>query len=119
MIDQVAGQTNIPAYDQQRSATTAAAGSGTPRRAEEVQPAAHVATIDPDVLQRTVVQLREAVRNVNPHLQMEIDADLDRVVVKVLDGQSGEVIRQIPAEEVLALAKDLLNASGLLVRKQA
>lgn len=40
----------------------------------------------------------------NRDLAFSIDEDTARSVVTVIDGQSGDVIRQIPSEEVLALA---------------
>ncbi|BFU91007.1 MAG: Flagellar protein FlaG [Nitrospira sp.] len=50
-------------------------------------------------------------------LQISVDSDLDRVIVKIVDSQSGQVIRQIPAEELINLAKQLKNLNGLLVEK--
>jgi flagellar protein FlaG len=43
-----------------------------------------------------------------------VDQDLKRVVVKILKGDSGEVIRQIPPQEVIDLAKNLSGSKGLL-----
>ena len=55
--------------------------------------------------------LRQAISDVESFLQVQnrdlafsIDEDTARSVVTVIDGQSGDVIRQIPSEEVLALA---------------
>ncbi len=50
-------------------------------------------------------------------LQMSVDSDLDRVIVKIVDSQSGQVIRQIPAQDLINLAKQLKSLSGLLVEK--
>lgn len=56
--------------------------------------------------------LRQAISDVESFLQVQnrdlafsIDEDTARSVVTVIDGQSGDVIRQIPSEEVLALAE--------------
>jgi flagellar protein FlaG len=40
-----------------------------------------------------------------------VDEDLGRIVVKVMDHETKEVIRQIPADEVLQLAKRLKEDS--------
>ena len=40
-------------------------------------------------------------------LEFEIHQESDRVVTRVIDRDSGDVIRQIPAEEVLRLAERL------------
>jgi flagellar protein FlaG len=42
-------------------------------------------------------------------LRFRVDSDAGRVVVQVLDAQSGEVVRQIPREEALKLARDALD----------
>jgi flagellar protein FlaG len=41
------------------------------------------------------------------------------VVVSVVDPESGEVIRQIPAEEVVAVARTLGQMQGLLINTKA
>ncbi len=41
-------------------------------------------------------------------LRFRVDTDVGRVVVQVLDAQSGDVLRQIPREEALQLARDSL-----------
>ena len=43
-------------------------------------------------------------------LKFRVDSDVGRVVVQVLDAQSGEVLRQIPREEALKLARDTLDS---------
>ncbi|MCL6555690.1 MAG: flagellar protein FlaG [Burkholderiales bacterium] len=69
--------------------------------------------------------VREAVDRINAFLKsaqrdlnIEIDKDTGIVVVKVVDRESGEVIRQIPPEETLAIAKNLDTAQGVLFRSR-
>ncbi len=47
-------------------------------------------------------------------VRFELNREVDRVVVKVVDQESGEVKRQIPAEELLNLSKNLKELRGLL-----
>ena len=49
----------------------------------------------------------------------EADGDTDRLVVKVVARLSGELIRQIPSEEVLRIAKLLGRVHGTLVSESA
>lgn len=42
-----------------------------------------------------------------------------RVVTEIVDRESGEVIRQIPSEEVLRIAESLEQLRGVLLREQA
>ena len=72
--------------------------------------------------QATPVQVEQAVRQVNKALSLrevglsfEVDKDTDKVIVKVVDRVSGEVIRQIPNEEVVRMAKLMSDGKGLLV----
>lgn len=49
------------------------------------------------------------------NLKFQVERELDAVVVKVVDSQSNEVIRQIPNEEMVGLVKRMKNfRSGLM-----
>lgn len=81
---------------------------------------AHVSSQpDQDTLEEAVARIQDMLQQSNPCLQIEIDRDLHRVVVKVLNGDSGEVIRQIPSKALLELAKHLTVQKGLLLQEQA
>lgn len=89
-------------------------------------PAAGAGAASEAVEEATPTQIETAVREVNASLasrsislQFEIDKDTDKVIVKVVDQTSGEVIRQIPTEEVVRIAKVMGEANGLLVNQQA
>jgi flagellar protein FlaG len=76
-------------------------------------------------------QLREAMnkvssymQNVQRNLNFSIDDSTGQTVVKVIDAESEEVIRQFPSEEMLALARHLSemngeSVSGLLMQSKA
>jgi flagellar protein FlaG len=51
-------------------------------------------------------------------LSFSVDKDTNRTVVKVLERESGDVIRQIPADEVLKIAKVLDELKGLIIREK-
>jgi flagellar protein FlaG len=52
-------------------------------------------------------------------LQFSIDEDSKDIVVKVIDQATREVVRQIPSEEALELAKSLDKMRGMLIRQTA
>lgn len=54
-----------------------------------------------------VSSINEYVQSVHRDIQFMVDSDLDETVVKVVDGDSGELIRQIPGEVFLELARKL------------
>lgn len=71
-------------------------------------------------------QLNQAVKNINQslsalsqNLEFSVDTDSKRTVVKVIDQQTKEVIRQIPSKETLEIAKALDTVKGLLIKQQA
>lgn len=79
----------------------------------------------------TAEELGEAVENINQFvnsqgrtLNFSVDEESGKPVVKVVDFETKEVIRQIPSEEVLTMAKaikrlqeDLGSATGLMIDK--
>lgn len=52
-------------------------------------------------------------------IQFSLDEDSNKMVVKVIDRSTKEVIRQIPSEEMLEIAEALEKLQGLLVKEQA
>ncbi len=58
-----------------------------------------------DAVRQAISDVESFLKVQNRDLAFSIDEDTARSVVTVIDGQSGDVIRQIPSEEVLALAE--------------
>jgi len=54
--------------------------------------------------------LLQAVRR---NLQFKVDDSTNELVVKIVDSNSGEVVRQIPSEEMLAFIKHMKEMEGL------
>lgn len=54
----------------------------------------------------------------NKEIQLELERDLGIMVVKVIDGKTNEVIRQIPSEEMVELSKNARDLKGLLIDKE-
>lgn len=76
-------------------------------------------------IETAVRQLSEFVQTNSRKLNFSVDEGSNKQVVKVTDAQSGDIIRQIPSEEVLRLSERLqdlqadVGASvGLLFNKQ-
>jgi len=51
-------------------------------------------------------------------VRFEKDQETDTLVVKVVDRESGDVIRQVPPEELLSLSKRLRELQGNIVNTQ-
>jgi flagellar protein FlaG len=66
-----------------------------------------------------VKQINEALKALSQGLEFSIDSDVHRTVVKVVDQQTQEVIRQMPTQEALEISKALDRVQGLLIKQKA
>ncbi|CAB1370503.1 flagellar protein FlaG [Denitratisoma oestradiolicum] len=75
---------------------------------------------NPEQLKRAVESMRELVQAKAPNsLQFSIDDETGKTIVRVTDVQTGEMIRQIPSEELLDIARALDKMQGLLLKNKA
>lgn len=85
------------------------------------------AAVKPTAGQQSAAQLREsltyvnrALQQSNKNLEFTVDSDTERPVVKLVDSETGEVIRQIPTDEALAISRAIDDfQQGFLIRQQA
>ena len=75
--------------------------------------------VDKSDLENAVKKLNELVAPALQTVSFSLDAQSERMVVKVIDTSSKQVLRQIPNEEVLALSKTLDKLQGLMIRQTA
>lgn len=70
-------------------------------------------------LERAVDDLRSNSQMIHRNLEFSLDEDSGITVVKVVDAQSGDVIRQIPSEVAVRLAESFRESGNLLFSEQA
>ena len=76
--------------------------------------------ISQDQLQTAVNSVQEYIKPFNGNnLEFSVDKDTQQYVVKIIDTETKEVIRQMPSEEMIAIAKALDTLKGLFVKQQA
>lgn len=63
-------------------------------------------------------QLQDFVGEMNKGLEFSVDKDSGRDVIKVIDKNNGDLIKQYPSEEVLDLVSKLSHAAGSLVNEK-
>jgi flagellar protein FlaG len=64
--------------------------------------------------------MNQAMRQSNRALEFSVDEESERLVVKLTDGETGEVIRQIPSDETLAISRYIADVQqGLLLSQKA
>ena len=72
------------------------------------------------------VQLQQSLEDINQILagfsisvQFEMDPDYKDLIVKVVDQHTGQLIRQMPTEDVVRMSKAMENLKGLLFFQSA
>ena len=70
--------------------------------------------ITPEKLNNAINELNKKLEILNSQLRIETDEDTGIQVIKIIDKDTKEVIRQIPPEAVLKVAKYLNEVAGLL-----
>ena len=70
-------------------------------------------------LQSAVNAANDFIKPITNSVEFSLDKDSDTMVVKVMDIATKEVIRQIPSEEMLAIAQALDKIQGLLIKQKA
>lgn len=75
--------------------------------------------MDREKLDSAVSAIKDYVQNISRDLEFTVDEELNRVIIKVYDAESQEMIRQIPAEEVLNAARQLHKVQGLIFSSKA
>lgn len=70
-------------------------------------------------VERTVNEIRRYIEPVDQNLQFSIDKDTGKTIVKLIDSSTKEVLRQIPSEELIAIARALGKGQGGLIERKA
>lgn len=69
--------------------------------------------------QQAADSISDLLASMPKNLNLSVDEDLGRIVVKFMDPETKEVIKQIPSEEALELAKSLSKMRGMFVETRA
>lgn len=72
-----------------------------------------------DQVANAVDKINQVVQLASQGVEFSLNNDFNKLIVKVVDQQTNEVIRQIPSEEVLEIARSLDKLQGLLIRQTA
>jgi len=69
---------------------------------------------DEEALNGTVSDLNMLAQQMRRELRFSLDDDSGEMVVKVIDKETDEVLRQIPSDEILALRKRMADVAGVI-----
>lgn len=71
-------------------------------------------------IKSAVDSLNKAMKQANSSLEFSVDKETNRTIIKVVESKTGEVIRQFPSEEILAISRAIDNMQqGLLIKQKA
>jgi len=70
-------------------------------------------------IRQAVEKIQDAVDNVAHDLHFSIDKDTGKTIIKVMDTHTKEVIRQMPTDEAINIARTLDKVQGLLFNDKA
>lgn len=74
---------------------------------------------DSTEVNKAIAHINDALQARSQDLRFSVDTDSKRVVVKIIDQQTNQVLRQIPTEEALEISKSLDKLKGLLIKNEA
>lgn len=97
-------------------------GIGTGKPVQQVGSAVNTAVAQSasgEDVELAVQQVRDELKEVVPELDFSVDDDTGKIVVKLIDTATSEVLRQIPSEEMLHIATMIDKLQGILIKDKA
>lgn len=113
----------IAAQSAKVAASAGAKGSAS-LPAIEIKAPPKVPDYEPKDIEQAVADLQNFVRGLDRDLSFRIDESIDRSIITVRDANTNQLVRQIPAEEIVEIARQIrsdLDAkrAGMLLRGEA
>ena len=100
----------------------ASAQSRPPVRQESIPgsvPAEAAPAVDAEQVHRAVETINRQLQAAAQNLHFSVDDTTGKTVVRVVDTGTGEIIRQVPSEELLAISRSIDRLQGLLFHQEA
>lgn len=134
-IQSISNLMTLPTSTVVAASAQRAAGEGTAQQAAETSDPSKIAgqkelqatdqqkqdnkEVSKDSAQQAANKLQDFVAAIGTSLRFTVDEDSGSTVIKVMDPDTQQILRQIPSKEALELSKALDNFKGLLVKQQA
>jgi flagellar protein FlaG len=105
------GTATLPAAPQGASQPAVKVSAAVPEPVPQQQP-------QPAQVRKAVESLKQLVEAKAPNsLAFSIDDSTGKTIVRITDAETGDMIRQIPSEEILEIARSLDKMQGMLLRQ--
>jgi len=72
-----------------------------------------------EAAKQAAARINEFLRSSAANVEFTVDAASDKIIVRVVDSETHQLIRQMPTEETLAISHALDRLSGLLLAQKA
>jgi flagellar protein FlaG len=84
----------------------------TERRDTRVQ---ELKALDKDEVQRQARALEDTFQAFNHRIRLSVNEEINQIIIKVVDGNTDKVIKEIPAEEIQRMTAKIRQMIGFLV----
>jgi len=78
-----------------------------------------VKNVSKNEVDQALTEIKAQLGSVGREINFAVDEDLNIVIIKVVNKDTEEVIRQIPTEEVVEIARNIQNNKGFLFEEEA
>jgi len=75
--------------------------------------------IDQSQIRKALEEANRKMQSLGGSLEFSVDQQTGKTVVRIIDTSTNQLIRQIPSEEMLTIAKSLDRLQGLLIKQHA
>jgi len=112
----VPGPVQVPGHSARLEAVKSpqAGSQALPEEGKELPKLVSSQSVNNTELKEVVSEMNDFVQSVQRNLSFSLDEGSGHTVIKVVDTNSGELIRQIPSEDVLAVASQLRDIRDML-----
>ncbi|MBD9416510.1 flagellar protein FlaG [Pseudomonas sp. PDM16] len=118
-LNPAAGGTKVERSPAGSNAATSANSSDERAKAQSAEAEGADKKVAREDVEAAVATIQDFVQSVRRNINFSLEEGSGRVVVKVTDEGSGDLIRQIPSEEALQLAENLSEVRSLLFKAEA
>lgn len=74
--------------------------------------------ISMEEVEKVIKELNQFIQIFNTKITFEIDKEARRTILKIVDVETSEIIRQIPPEELLIISKRISELLGLIINEK-
>ena len=117
--DQGAGASSVERKAPEVKVDAAAEAAATEAKAKAEVNVQQYAQASKEVMQAAAKQIQGYLKESGRNLNVSVDESTGYYVAKVVNPETGEVVRSLPSEETLRIARSIDQMRGLLVNQKA